>query len=53
MQRKRGRLVSIGNLDEPLKKALPLSPQALHHFTRFDHVDRVLARIMQEPVVHC
>ena len=42
MQRKRGRLVSIGDLDEPLKKALPLSPQALHHFTRFDQVNQLV-----------
>ena len=40
MQRQRGELVPIGevidDLDGPVKAIRDASPQALHHFTRFD-----------------
>ena len=47
MQCKRGGVASIGEtssgLDGPEKKALQLSPQALHHFTRFNQVDQLIS----------
>ena len=49
MPRKKGRLVSMRDLDEPLKKALPLSPQALHHFTQADQVDQLVSASEADP----
>ena len=46
MQRQRGELVPVGeviaDLDESVTKALQLSPQARHHFTRADQVDQLV-----------
>ena len=46
MQRKRGDLVPIGEviggLGGPVKAIRDTSPQALHHFTRFDQVDQLV-----------
>ena len=45
MQRQRGGLVPIGEafggLDGPVKAIREASPQALHHFTRFDQVNQL------------
>ena len=46
MQRKRGELVPIGEvvgeLDGPVTAIPATSPQARHHFTRFDQVDQLV-----------
>ena len=46
MQRERDEMVSIGkalaDLDGPVKAIRDASPQARHHFTRFDQVDRLV-----------
>ena len=46
MQRKRDELVPIGevvaDLDGPVKAIREASPQALHHFTRFDQVNQLV-----------
>ena len=46
MQRQRGELVPIGDaladLDGPVKALREASPQARHHFTRFDQVDQLV-----------
>ena len=46
MQRKRGELGPIGealaDLDGPVKALREASPQARHHFTRFDQVDQLV-----------
>ena len=46
MQRKRGELVPIGevvaDLDGPVKAIREASPQARHHFTRFDQVHQLV-----------
>ena len=53
MQRKRGDLVPIaeafGGLGGTVKKALQPSPQALHHFTLADQVDRLVAASEADP----
>ena len=53
MQRQREEMVPIGevfsDLDEPVKKALQLSPQARHHFTRFDQVDQLVRASEADP----
>ena len=45
MQRQRGELVPIGevidDLDGPVKAIREASPQARHHFTRFDQVNQL------------
>ena len=45
MQRQRGELVPVGevvaDLDGPVKAIREASPQARHHFTRFDQVNAV------------
>ena len=47
MQRQRGELVPIGevvaDLDGPVKAIREASPQARHHFTRFDQVNQLVA----------
>ena len=47
MQRKRGEVASIGETSSALdgleEKALQLSPQALHHFTRLDQVHQLVS----------
>ena len=46
MQRQRGELVPIGevvaDLDGPVKAIREASPQARHHFTRFDQVNQLV-----------
>ena len=46
MVSKRDGLVPIGEvfsgLAGPLREALQISPQAMHHFTRFDQVDQLV-----------
>ena len=46
MQRQRGELVPvgevIGGLDGPVKEIREASPQAVHHFTRFDQVNQLV-----------
>ena len=46
MQRQRGELVPIGEvvggLDGPVKEIREASPQAVHHFTRFDQVNQLV-----------
>ena len=46
MARKRGELVPvgevIGGLDGPVKEIREASPQAVHHFTRFDQVNQLV-----------
>ena len=45
MARKRDGLVPIGeaisDLDGPVKEIRDASPQAMHHFTRFDQVNQL------------
>ena len=47
MQRQRGELVPVaevvGGLDGPVKALRDVSPQALHHFTRFDQVNQLVS----------
>ena len=47
MQRQRGELVPIGEviggLDGPVKAIREATPQALHHFTRFDQVNQLVS----------
>ena len=48
MQRKRGEVVS--DLDDELVKAIrDTSPQALHHFTRFDQVNQLVSASEADP----
>ena len=54
MQRKRGELVPIGEvvsgLDDALVPAIPsASPQARHHFTRFDQVNQLVGASEADP----
>ena len=54
MQSKRDGLVPIGEVSDGLddgtvKKALQPSPQALHHFTRFDQVDQLVGASEADP----
>ena len=53
MQRNRGELVPIGEvfggLDGPVKAIREASPQALHHFTRFDQVDQLVGASEADP----
>ena len=53
MQRQRNELVSTGEafsgLDEPVKKALQPTPQALNHFTRFDQVNQLVTAREADP----
>ena len=53
MQRQRGELVPIGevvaDLDGPVKAIREASPQARHHFTRFDQVDQLVAASEADP----
>ena len=48
MKRKRDGLVSIGEVfgdpDGPVKALHDTSPQAQHHFTRFDQVNQLVSR---------
>ena len=52
MQRKQG-LVPIGealaDLDGPVKALRDASPQALHHFTRFDQVNQLISASEADP----
>ena len=47
MQRQRGELVPIAealaDLGGPVKALREASPQALHHFTRFDQVNQLVS----------
>ena len=53
MQRKRGELVPIGDalsgLDGPVKALREATPQALHHFTRSDQVNRLVEASEADP----
>jgi hypothetical protein len=53
MQRKRGELVPIGEvfggLDGPVKEIREASPQAVHHFTRFDQVNQLVGASEADP----
>ena len=54
MQPKRSKLFPIGNTfssvdDGRLKEVFQSSPQALHHFTRFDQVDQLVAASEADP----
>ena len=53
MQRQRGELVPVGeafgDLDGPVKAIREASPQARHHFTRFDQVNQLVGASEAEP----
>ena len=53
MQRKQDGLVPIGEalsgLDRPVKAICEASPQALHHFTRFDQVNQLVSASEADP----
>ena len=53
MQRQRGELVPIGDaladLGGPVKEIREASPQALHHFTRFDQVNQLVGASEEDP----
>ena len=53
MQRQRGELVPIGeviaDLDGPVKAIREASPQARHHFTRFDQVNQLVRASEADP----
>ena len=53
MQRQRGELVPIGevvaDLDGPVKAIREASPQARHHFTRFDQVNQLVSASEADP----
>ena len=53
MQRKRGELVPVGevvsSLDGPVAAIRDTSPQALHHFTRFDQVNQLVGASEADP----
>ena len=53
MARKPGELVPIGDalagLDGPVKSIREASPQALHHFTRFDQVNQLVSASEADP----
>ena len=53
MQRQRGELVPIGDaladLGGPVKAIRDASPQARHHFTRFDQVNQLVAASEADP----
>ena len=51
MQRKRGELVPIAfaDLDGPVKAIRDASPQARHHFTRFDQVNQLVGANEADP----
>ena len=53
MQRQRNELVPIGEvfggLDGPVKAIHEASPQALHHFTRFDQVNQLVSASEADP----
>ena len=53
MQRQRGELVPIAevvaDLDGPVKAIRAATPQAVHHFTRFDQVNQLVSASEAEP----
>ena len=53
MQRARGELVPIGealaDLDGPVKAIRDATPQARHHFTRFDQVHQLVNASEEDP----
>ena len=53
MQRQRGQLVPvaevIADLDGPVKAIRDASPQARHHFTRFDQVNQLVSASEADP----
>ena len=53
MQRQRGELIPIGEalggLDGPVKAIRDASPQARHHFTRFDQVNQLVEASEADP----
>ena len=55
MQRERGGLVPIGDvlsdLGGPVAAIRDTSPQALHHFTRFDQVNQLVSASEADPAL--
>ena len=55
MQRKRGELIPvgkiIGGLSGPVQAIRDTSPQALHHFTRFDQVNQLVSASEADPAL--
>ena len=55
MQRQRGELVPIGevfgDLGGPVKAIREATPQALHHFTRFDQVNQLVSASEADPAL--
>ena len=53
MQRKQGGLIPIGEvlggLDGPVKEIRDATPQAMHHFTRFDQVNQLVEASEADP----
>ena len=53
MQRQRGSLVPVAevvsDLDGPVKKLRDATPQAVHHFTRFDQVNQLVSASEADP----
>ena len=53
MQRQRGQLVPVGeviaDLDGPVKAIRDASPQAVHHFSRFDQVNQLVSASEADP----
>ena len=53
MQRERGELVPIGealaDLPGPVKAIRKATPQALHHYTRFDQVNQLVSASEADP----
>ena len=53
MQRQRGELIligeALGGLDGPVKAIRDASPQARHHFTRFDQVNQLVEASEADP----
>ena len=53
MQRQRGSLIPIGDalsgMGGPMKSIREASPQALHHFTRFDQVNQLVGASEADP----
>ena len=53
MERQRGELVPIGDalsgMDGPVKAIREATPQAIHHFTRFDQVNQLVGASEADP----
>ena len=55
MQRQRGELIPVAevlsDLDGPVQAIRDTSPQALHHFTRFDQVNQLVSASEADPAL--